>query len=365
MKKSTIRGALALCLVFALVVLGACSSDGGYAAWQKEDPFQDEDLSKYVALGEYKGMEITVLSEKVDEEEVLKIARQELHTKVDKTMVEKGDVVIFDYEGMAPGLSDETLQRMKAENAPLVIGDSGFIPGFEEQIIGQSVGKAFDVEVTFPENYDAELAGKDATFHCTVHEIHKPDLTDAKVKEVMGETFESLEAFYANIRSYFLQPVQQQNLQQGGSAAVEAAYQNAKVLSVPARELEMYQETIKKEVEASGQEEAEYLTSLGLDPENWVSQVEEQLGWEMFICAVAQKEGQTVTEEEMKAYLEQQLNPEDPSLTAESVIEQSGGRNMLLRRLTQEKVIYFLYDNAKKTEQAAEDTHTADDGHAH
>jgi len=370
MKKSTIRGALALSLVFAMIVLGACSSEGGYEKWQVEDPFKGEDLSEYITLGEYKGIEITILPEEADEESVLKIARQELHTKIDKTVVEKGDVVIFDYEGTADGLSDETLQGMKAEKAALVIGDGGFIPGFEEQIEGQAIGKAFDVDVTFPEDYHApELAGKDVTFRCTVHEIHKVDLTDAKVQEVMGEEFESLEALYENIRAYFLQPIQEQNVQQGGSEAIEAAFQNTKVTKVPARELEMYKEMINREVAASGQTEAEYLTMMGLDPENWVSQVEEQLGWEMFICAIAQKEDQMVTEEEFKDYLDRQRTATgDASLTDEALIEQSGGRNIMLRRLTQDKVIYFVYENAKKTEQAAEaaeDTHTADDGHAH
>ena len=368
MKKSTIRGALALCLVFAMIALGACSSGGGkLAKWKEEESFQGIDLSEYVTLGEYKGMEITVLSEDV-EDQVMRTARQELHTKSDKTTVEKGDVVIFDFEGTANGISEDILQGMKAEKATLVVGDNGFIPGFEEQIVGQTVGKAFDVEVTFPRIYEQEpeLAGKGAVFHCTVHEIHEVDLTDAKVKEVMGGEYETLEAFYADARAYFAQPIQQQNLEQGGSAAMEAAFGNATVTGSPETELAMYQEIIKAEAAAEKQELEEYLTAVGLDPENWVSQMEEQLHWEMFVFTVAQKEDLVATEEEMNSFLERQLNPEDPSITADSILEQIGGKNMLQRGLTQDKVMSFLYENAKKTVGAAvEETHTSDDGHVH
>jgi len=368
MKKSTIRGALALCLVMAMIALGACSSAGKYAKWKEAESFQGVELSKYVTLGEYKGMEIMVLPEEVMEKEVLQFVKEQMCIEVERTVVETGDLVVFDYEGTGAEIPEEYLPGMKAEGARLIIGDGGFIPGFEAQIAGQSIGKAFDVNVTFPEDYNPELAGKDATFHCTVHELYFPDMTDERVLEITKGQIESLEVFHSEARVYLIQRIEQENLKQGGSAAMEAAFENAKVTEVPKDELEMYQEMIKAEAAAEKQELKEYLTEVGLDPENWVSQMEDQLRWEMFVFAVAQKEDLTATEEEMNAYLEGQLSPEDPSVTAETILEQVGGKNMLMRGLTQNNVTYFIYENAKKTVQTAEteeDAHTADDGHVH
>ena len=104
---------------------------------------------------------------------------------VDGRAVEKGDTAVIDFEGFCDGVAFE---GGKGEKFPLEIGSGTFIPGFEDQIIGKNVGDEFDVNVTFPENYQSEeLKGKPAVFKCKLHEVKAkelPELDDDFVKDV-------------------------------------------------------------------------------------------------------------------------------------------------------------------------------------
>jgi len=127
-----------------------------------------------VTLGEYKGLKVDKVSNRVTakevdaklEEEQKKNARTVV---VEDRAVKDGDEVVLDFEGFVDGVAFE---GGKGENYPLTIGSGSFIPGFEEQLIGAEAEKEVEVNVTFPEEYhSADLAGKAATFKCTVHEI--------------------------------------------------------------------------------------------------------------------------------------------------------------------------------------------------
>lgn len=113
--------------------------------------------------------------------------------------MENGDLVVLDFEGFVDG---EAFQGGKGEQYPLTIGSGAFIPGFEEQLIGAEVDKEVEVNVTFPEDYQAEeLKGKAATFKCTVHKIEKkelPELNDDFAKDV--SEFDTLEEYKADIK---------------------------------------------------------------------------------------------------------------------------------------------------------------------
>ena len=95
-----------------------------------------------------------------------------------------GDTATIDFEGFTDGVAFE---GGKGENYPLELGSGSFIPGFEEQVAGHSIDEEFDVNVTFPEEYAAELAGKEAVFKCKIHEIKAtelPELDDEFAKDV-------------------------------------------------------------------------------------------------------------------------------------------------------------------------------------
>ena len=143
-----------------------------------------------VKLGKYKGIKATKKSAKVSAEDVKSHINNMLEqnsrivTVETKRKVKKNDIAVIDFEGFVDGVAFE---GGKAENYELTIGSDQFIPGFEDQIIGHKAGEEFDVNVKFPEDYHAELAGKDATFKIKLHEIkvkEVPALDDEFVKDV-------------------------------------------------------------------------------------------------------------------------------------------------------------------------------------
>lgn len=156
-----------------------------------------------VTLGEYKGVEVEVASADVTEEEVAAAlkAEQEKNSRtidVDDRAVADGDMVTLDFEGFVDGVAFE---GGKGTDYPLTIGSHSFIPGFEEQLVGATIGEEKEVNVTFPEDYHAEdLKGKAAVFKCTVKSIkvkELPELDDEFAKDV--SEFETFAEYKADI----------------------------------------------------------------------------------------------------------------------------------------------------------------------
>lgn len=151
-----------------------------------------------VELGQYKGLEIKKtgvrVTKKEIEEELKNYQNQfaELVIKEEGT-VENGDTAVIDFEGFKDG---EAFEGGKGENYPLEIGSGSFIPGFEEQVVGMAVGEEKDLNVTFPEDYQAEdLAGQAVVFKVKVHEIKTkvlPEIDDELAKDVNIDGVETL-----------------------------------------------------------------------------------------------------------------------------------------------------------------------------
>ena len=154
-----------------------------------------------INISDYKGLNIakevkTVTDEDVDKSIEAMRDRNARIIDIDDRAAQKGDTVVFDFEGF---VDDKAFEGGKAEKFSLELGSGRFIPGFEEQIEGKNIGEAFDVNVTFPEDYNAEeLAGKPAVFKCLLHEIkgkELPDLDDEFVKDVSEfDTLDELKA---------------------------------------------------------------------------------------------------------------------------------------------------------------------------
>ena len=156
-----------------------------------------------VKLGDYKGLKATMLpteasDEDVDTELENMRDRNSRLVSVDDREAQMGDTAEIDFEGFVDG---EAFEGGKGENHPLTLGSGSFIPGFEEQVAGHKIDEEFDVNVTFPEEYAAELAGKDAVFKCKIHEIktkEMPELDDEFVKDV--SEFDTLDELKADIK---------------------------------------------------------------------------------------------------------------------------------------------------------------------
>lgn len=159
-----------------------------------------------VTLGEYKNLDIKKAAVRVTQKEIqarIDELRNEYAVLEDKEgAVENGDTAVIDFEGFLDGVAFE---GGKGENHPLEIGSGSFIPGFEEQIIGMNVNETKDINVTFPEEYQAEdLAGKEVVFKVTVHEIKTkilPEVDDELAKDINIEGVETVKDLEAHVKS--------------------------------------------------------------------------------------------------------------------------------------------------------------------
>ena len=158
-----------------------------------------------ITVTEYKGLTATKeaieITDAAVDSEIESVRKRNSRTiEITDRAAELGDNVIFDFDGYMNGVAFE---GGKAEKHDLLLGSGNFIPGFEDQIVGKNIGENFDVVVTFPEEYHAaELAGKEATFKCLIHEIKNndlPELDDEFVKDV--SEFDTGDEYKASVKA--------------------------------------------------------------------------------------------------------------------------------------------------------------------
>lgn len=158
-----------------------------------------------VEISDYKGLEVKKTTKNVDDAavdaEIEKVRNRNARSiSVEDRAAQNGDTAVIDFEGFLDGVAFE---GGKGEKFPLELGSGSFIPGFEDQIVGKNIGDEFDVNVTFPEHYQAEnLAGKPAVFKCKLHELkgkELPEVDNEFVKDV--SEFDTLDEYKADIKS--------------------------------------------------------------------------------------------------------------------------------------------------------------------
>ena len=218
-----------------------------------------------VTLGEYKGIEVQKADMTVTDQDVEDAVRRELEkdsrlVAVTDRAAKDGDTVKIDFDGSVDGVA---FDGGKGENYPLQLGSGSFIPGFEDQIVGHSAGDAFDVEVTFPEDYHAkELAGKAAVFKTVLHEIQTrevPELTDAYADD---KGFDSVDAFREDVK---------QKLTDAKAKSAAAANENAVIGKVVENaQIELPEPMIETQVEQMIDDYARRMQSQGLQLDQYM-----------------------------------------------------------------------------------------------
>ena len=218
-----------------------------------------------VTLGEYKGIEVQKADMTVADQDVEDAAKRELEkdsrlVTVTDRAAKDGDTVKIDFDGSVDGVA---FDGGKGENYPLQLGSGSFIPGFEEQIVGHNAGDAFDVEVTFPEDYHAkELAGKAAVFKTVLHEIQTrevPELNDAYADD---KGFDSAEAFREDVK---------QKLADAKAKSAAAANENAVIGKVVENaQIELPEPMIETQVEQMIDDYARRMQSQGLQLDQYM-----------------------------------------------------------------------------------------------
>ena len=190
-------------------------------------------LKPEVKLGKYKGVKIEKVETEVTDAdidaEIDKERRANSRTiVVEDRAVKDGDITVIDFEGFVDGVAFE---GGKGENYPLTIGSGQFIPGFEEQLIGAEIGKDVEVNVTFPEDYNAtELAGKAAVFKCKVNEIKEtelPEVDDEFASEVSD--FDTVAEWKEDLKKSLTEKKEASAKDEKETKALEAAIENAEM----------------------------------------------------------------------------------------------------------------------------------------
>lgn len=207
-------------------------------------------LKPPVKLGKYKGVTVDKFDTTVTDEDVAAALKKEQENnarniEVTDRAVKDGDMVILDFEGFVDG---EAFEGGKGENYPLTIGSGSFIPGFEEQLVGAKIDEETEVNVTFPEDYQAkELASKPAVFKCTVKEIKEkelPELDDEFASEV--SSFDTLEEYKADIKKNLEESKAKEAKDEKEAKVIEAIVNDA-TMEIPEAMIETQQEQMVEE----------------------------------------------------------------------------------------------------------------------
>lgn len=194
-------------------------------------------LKPEVKLGQYKDLEVTKQDREVTDEAVeqnLESKREGLaELAIKEGPAAEGDTVVIDFEGLKDG---EPFEGGTSTNFPLELGSDSFIKGFEEQLVGVEAGQETEVNVTFPDDYQAEdLAGEDATFKVTVHEVKEktlPELDDEFAKDA-DENVESLAELKEKIREELQKGKENAAQEAIDDEAINKAVENAEIDDLP------------------------------------------------------------------------------------------------------------------------------------
>ena len=310
-----------------------------------------------VELGKYKGIEIKKIeyntTDKDIEHELGHMAeRNSRLVSIEDRPVEKGDITTIDFVGSIDGVEFE---GGKAENHELEIGSNTFIPGFEDQIIGMKIDEEKDIKVKFPEDYfSKDLAGKDAIFKVTLHEIKKkelPKIDDEFAKDV--SEFDTLDELKNSIKEKLDTENTEKAKYETEEEAIKAVCDNTK-LDIPNGMIELEIDNMVKDMENrlsyQGLNLNQYLQIMGKTEteirDNFREQAEKNIKSRLVLETIVKAEKIEVTPEEVsdkiKEMAKQYGRKEDELLANEQLKEYIEGN------LKTEKAIDFIVKNAKK-----------------
>ncbi|HIS59919.1 MAG TPA: trigger factor [Candidatus Faecousia faecipullorum] len=266
-----------------------------------------------VTLGQYKGLEVEKAQVSVSDEQVSaelnRMAENVATTETVDRPAEMGDTANIDFEGFDNGVPFE---GGKGENFDLKLGSGQFVPGFEEQIVGMSAGEEKDIDITFPENYHAELAGKAVVFHVKVNKVtvnNVPALDDEFAKDV--SEFDTLEELKNDIRNKAMEQAEKNAQAAFEQAAVEKAAENTTVdmpKALVEAELDTQMERFAYQLQMSGYSMEQYAKMMGGDVSTMRNAfrpaAEKQAKISVTLEKIVEAEGITVSDEEIEAEFE-------------------------------------------------------------
>lgn len=308
-----------------------------------------------VKLGEYKSLKGKMLDTEATDEDVenelksMQDRNSRLVTVEDRES-QMGDTCDIDFEGFVDGVAFE---GGKGENYPLELGSNSFIPGFEEQVAGHKTGEEFDVNVTFPEQYEPSLAGKDAVFKCKINEIKTkelPELDDEFAKDV--SEFDTLDELKADLKKQISERKEANAKTDYENQLIEQVVENMEVEIPECMNKQKCDEMIQDysyRLQMQGLDLNTYLQYLGQTMEQFREQymdgAKQQVKVKLALDAIVKAENIEATEEEIAeeiAKLAEQYNMEADKIKAAVPQEQ------LTDDIVTRKAVDFVVDNSVK-----------------
>ena len=308
-----------------------------------------------VKLGEYKGIKGKMLDTEVTDEDVetelknMQERNSRLVTVEDRESA-MGDTCDINFEGF---VDDVAFDGGKGENYPLELGSNSFIPGFEEQVAGHKAGEEFDVNVTFPEQYEPSLAGKDAVFKCKINEIKAkelPELDDEFAKDV--SEFDTLDELKDDLKKQIAERKEANAKTDFENQIIEQICENMEVEIPECMFTQKCDEMVQDyayRLQMQGLDLNTYLQYLGQTMDQFKEQfmegAKQQVKTKLALDAIVKAENIEASEEEIEAEvnkLAEQYNMEADKIKAAVPAEQ------LSADITTRKAVDFIVDNAVK-----------------
>ena len=263
-----------------------------------------------VKLGQYKGLEVEKEEVNVTDEQVQaeldRMAQNVASTETVERPAKMGDTANIDFEGFDNGVPFE---GGKGDNFDLKLGSGQFVPGFEEQIVGMSAGEEKDIDITFPEDYHKELAGKAVVFHVKLNKVTEtivPEQDDEFAKDV--SEFDTLDELKADIRAKALENAKKQADSAFEQAAVDKAAENTTVdmpKALVENELDIQMERFGYQLQMSGYSMEQYAKMMGGDVSTMRNAfrpaAEKQAKISVTLEKIAEVEGITASDEDIEA----------------------------------------------------------------
>ena len=316
-------------------------------------------LKPEVKLGKYKGVKVEKADTEVTDEEVDKEIDKERESNarnIDVTdrAVKDGDIVTLDFEGFVDGTAFE---GGKGENYPLTIGSGTFIPGFEEQLVGAEIGKETEVNVTFPEDYQAEdLKGKAAVFKCTVKEIKEkelPALDDEFASEV--SEFETLAEYKADVKGRLEERKAKAAREAKEAAVIEEIIKDSD-MEIPEAMIETQQRQMIDEfaqrIQMQGLTLEQYFQFTGASYDQMIEQVkpqaEKRIQSRLVLEAVAAAEKIEATEEDYEEELKSMAEAYQMEVDKVKELLPEKSVQQIKEDIAVKKAAEFVVDNAKE-----------------
>lgn len=317
-------------------------------------------LKPAVELGKYKGVKIGKIETEVTDEDIMEVIDRERRNNareitVEDRAVEDGDTATIDFEGF---VDDKAFEGGKGEDYDLVIGSHSFIDTFEEQLIGKNIGDDVEVNVTFPEDYQAEeLAGKPALFKVKIKGIRAqelPELDDEFASEV--SEYETVDEYKESIKKDLAEKKAEDAKNQREREAIEAVIADAKMdipeAMVTTTQRQMMDEFAQR-IQSQGISFEQYLQLTGASADQMMEQVKPQaelrIKSRLVLEAVVEAEHIEATEEDFEKEIEKIA--EMYQMEADKAKEMIGeaGKTEIMKDLAVTKAAEFVRDNAKES----------------